>query len=221
MEVMAGKNYNGHTLLVANRGEIAVRILRTAKRMGLRTISVYTPDDAACPHVEMADVSVPLLPPMTNSFSGSQPTDIESAAYLSFDPFIQICMDYRVTLLHPGYGFLSENAEFAEAVIAAGVTWLGPSPRIIRTMGLKHEARKIVTDIASFSGDSALRVVPGSEGLVTSTEEAEEVAQKLGFPLLFKPSAGGGGLGMVVCKRPEDVMIAFESASSRAEVWFR
>jgi len=218
---MADKSHNGNTLLVANRGEIAVRILRTAKRMGLRTISVYTPADATSPHVEMADVSVPLLPPITNSFSGFQPTDIESAAYLSFDPFIQICMDYRVTLLHPGYGFLSENAEFAEMVIAAGVTWLGPSPNVIRTMGLKHEARKIITEVAGSTGELGLRVVPGSEGLITSTEEAEEVARKLGFPLLFKPSAGGGGLGMVVCKRPQDVITAFESASSRAEVWFR
>jgi len=217
---MVDKIHAGNTLLVANCGEIAVRILRTAKRMGLRTISVYTPADATSPHVEMADVSVPLLPPMAD-FSGSQPIDTESAAYLSFNLFIQICMDYRVTLLHPGYGFLSENAEFAEMVIAAGVTWLGPSPRVIRTMGSKHEARKIVTDVASSSGELGLRVVPGSEGLITSTEEAEEIARKLGFPLLFKPSAGGGGLGMVVCKRPEDVMTAFESASSRAKVWFR
>lgn len=215
---MADKNHVGHTLLVANRGEIAVRILRTANRMGLRTISVYTPADATSPHVEMADISVPLLPPMTKSFSGSQPTEIESAAYLSFDYFIQICMDYHVTLLHPGYGFLSENAEFAEMVIAAGVTWLGPSPRVIRTMGLKHEARKLVTDAASSSGEFGLRVVPGSNGLITSPEEAEEVARRLGFPLVFKPSAGGGGLGMVVCEQLENVMTAFESASRRAEV---
>ncbi|KAF5349974.1 hypothetical protein D9756_009200 [Leucocoprinus leucothites] len=192
-----------HTLLVANRGEIAVRIIRTAKKIGLRTVSVYTPADANSPQVTMADVSVVL--PLSSSDSTNSSSVTESAAYLCPGSFIQICKEHDVTLLHPGYGFLSENAEFAEMVIAAGVTWLGPSPSIIRAMGLKHEARKIVQDVANSSSElgTDLQVVPGSEGLVKNAEEAEEVR-------------GGGGLGMVVCEQLGDVKTAFENAARRA-----
>ncbi|KXN84654.1 Putative urea carboxylase [Leucoagaricus sp. SymC.cos] len=213
------------TLLIANRGEIAVRIIRTAKKMGIRTVSVYTPADAVSPHVTMADISValPLSSEDSNPTSTFANTSItESSAYLSPDSFLEICKVHDVTLLHPGYGFLSENAEFANMVTRAGVTWLGPSADVIRDMGLKHEARRIVKDVAKFSGDPELElcVVPGSDGLVKDGEEAEQMVRRIGLPVLFKASAGGGGLGMVVCERLEDVVSTFDSASMRAKSLF-
>jgi acetyl/propionyl-CoA carboxylase alpha subunit len=230
-----------HTLLVANRGEIAVRIIRTAKRMGIRTIGVYTPADAISPHVTLADLAIALPnPPPPDSIDLSDSNlatkvkastttmTTEGTAYLIPEPFIEICKKHDVTLLHPGYGFLSENAEFAEMVINAGVVWLGPKPNVIRNMGLKHEARKIVKDVAVADGSDgelvvgrselALKVVPGSEGLVKDAEEAKEVVRGIGLPVLFKASAGGGGLGMIVCEMIEDVEGAFENATRRAEV---
>ncbi|KAF9446428.1 hypothetical protein P691DRAFT_673636 [Macrolepiota fuliginosa MF-IS2] len=213
------------TLLVANRGEIAVRIIRTAKKLGLRTVSVYTPADAIAPHVTMADVSValpvPSLDPSSTDTSGPTSTT-EGTAYLAPSLILDICKSYNVTLVHPGYGFLSENAEFAEMVVGAGITWLGPSPSTIRMMGMKHEARRIVQEVAVGGRDAGLelRVVPGSGGLVKDVTGTREVVESIGLPVIFKASAGGGGLGMVVCESMEDVGVAFENASARAKNLF-
>lgn len=218
-----------HTLLVANRGEIAVRILRTAKKLGLRTVSVYTPSDATAPHVTMADVSVPLPLPPSHSTS-TNPTQkansasaTEGTAYLSPTPILEICKSQNVTLVHPGYGFLSENAEFAEVVVDAGMTWLGPSAESMRAMGMKHEARSIVQSVgeSEAGGGLELRVVPGSEGLLKDAGEVRKVVGRIGLPVIFKASAGGGGLGMVVCERMQDLAGAFENASARAKVGFQ
>lgn len=213
------KSFTNHTLLIANRGEIAVRIIRTAKKLGLRTVSVYTPSDSTAPHVTLADIAVALTPSSNNATTTTTTTTTEGTLYLSTTSIIEICKSHNVTLVHPGYGFLSENAEFAEKVVNAGIGWLGPRADTIRVMGMKHEARDIVKNAAAKGGTTdSLSVVPGSEGLVKDYGDAEEVVKKIGLPVIFKASAGGGGLGMIVCEKMEDVKGAFESASSRAKV---
>ncbi|THG95498.1 hypothetical protein EW026_g6173 [Hermanssonia centrifuga] len=145
-------------LLVANRGEIAVRILRTAKRLQIPTIAVYTQADATAPHVSLADESIALrsedLDPLSNS-----------RGYLDAEAILDVCKSRGVTLVHPGYGFLSENASFARSLEQAGITWLGPSADTIELMGLKHAARAAAIE-------ANVPVVPGSDGLVTDIEDA-------------------------------------------------
>ncbi|PPQ76382.1 hypothetical protein CVT26_015391, partial [Gymnopilus dilepis] len=189
----SSSRYDDHKLLVANRGEIAVRIIRTAKRLGLKTVSIYTPSDALSPHVLQADEAV-LLPIRGPDATGSEAqTASEATAYLSASAIIEICKAHAVALVHPGYGFLSENADFAQLVVDNGMTWLGPRPDVIRLMGIKHEARKVAVQ-------AGLEVVPGSEGLITTEEEALEVARELGYPVILKATAGGGGMGLVICR---------------------
>ena len=195
--------YDAHKLLVANRGEIAVRILRTAKKLGLRTVAIYTPSDALSPHVVLADEAIPL--PLANDAVS------EANAYLKGFSIISICQTHSVTLVHPGYGFLSENAEFARQVIDAGMTWLGPRPDVIHLMGMKHEARKVAIQ-------AGLGVVPGSDGLVTTVNDAVAVANKVGFPVILKATAGGGGMGMVVCFDESQLKDRFQTMKDRAKV---
>ncbi|KAF9562368.1 hypothetical protein CPC08DRAFT_749490 [Agrocybe pediades] len=190
-------------VLVANRGEIALRIIRTAKRLGIETVAIYTASDALSPHVLQADEAV-ALPPDASS---------ETAAYLNISSIISICRAHSVTLVHPGYGFLSENAEFATQVLANGIIWLGPQPEVIHRMGIKHEARKIVLE-------AGVEVVPGSEGLVKSEEEAIEVARRCGFPVMLKATAGGGGMGMVVCHDEGSLRSNLRSTQERAKSLF-
>lgn len=233
------------TLLIANRGEIAVRIIKTAKKMGIRTLSVYTPADALAPHVTMADISVPLPLPLAPSASSSSDGNLseagsattaaaavtEGTVYLNPKPLIDICKANNVTLVHPGYGFLSENPGFAEMVVDAGITWVGPSPAVMRAMGMKHEARSIVQNAAASANaelnnggrghsGTELQIVPGSNGLVKNANDAEEVVNGVGLPVIFKASAGGGGLGMIICERLEDVRGSFENATARAKVCY-
>jgi urea carboxylase len=189
-------------LLVANRGEIAVRILKTAKRLGLETVAIYSSSDSLSPHVTLADEAVPL--------STSCP---ESTAYLDIPTILSICKEHTVTLLHPGYGFLSENHEFASQVGDCGVTWVGPQPGIVRMMGLKHEAR----EIARMAG---VPLNPGSDGLI-SDENAVEVAKRIGYPVMLKATAGGGGLGMMICKNEEDLKERLVSTRARCKASFR
>ncbi|KAF7760920.1 hypothetical protein Agabi119p4_10329 [Agaricus bisporus var. burnettii] len=196
--------YEKHTLLIANRGEIALRIIRSAKKLALRTVSIYTPADATAPHVTLADTAVAL--PLS---SGTNAT--EGTSYLNPEAILDICKSHNVTLVHPGYGFLSENAEFAEMVEKAGMGWLGPRGETIKLMGLKHLARDTVKSVG-------LGVVPGSDGLVEGN--VEDIVKKIGLPVIFKASAGGGGLGMVVCEKMEDIGSAFEGARSRAKTLF-
>lgn len=195
--------YDTHKLLIANRGEIAARIIRTAKKLGLRTVAIYTPSDALSPHVVLADEAVPL--PLDNGAVS------EANAYLKGFSIISICQTHSVTLVHPGYGFLSENAEFARQVIDAGMTWLGPRPDVIHLMGMKHEARKVAIQ-------AGLEVVPGSDGLVTTVNDAVAVANKVGFPVILKATAGGGGMGMVVCSDESELKDRFQTTKDRAMV---
>ncbi|KAF9264321.1 urea carboxylase [Marasmius fiardii PR-910] len=192
-------------LLVANRGEIAVRIIYTAKKMGLRTISVYTPSDALSPHVSLADESVAI--PVN-------PNESESSAYRSVEDIISICKPYPVSLVHPGYGFISEDPDAAALFIKNGITWLGPKPDVIRTMGVKHQARALAVR-------AGVPVVPGSDGVVENEEDAVAVvAGKIGYPAILKATSGGGGMGMVVCESEAELRGKFQETVDRAKALF-
>ncbi|CAA7263887.1 unnamed protein product [Cyclocybe aegerita] len=194
-----------HKLLVANRGEIAVRIIRTAKRLGLKAVAIYTPSDALSPHVIQADQTIAL--------PTADPPSSEATAYLSAASIISICKQHTVTLVHPGYGFLSENADFAAQVIDSGMVWLGPRPEVIRSMGVKHIARKMAEE-------AGLEIVPGSKNLVASEVEALEVAERCGYPVVLKATAGGGGMGIFVCKDSIELQESFRSTKDRAKGLF-
>ncbi|KAJ7093306.1 allophanate hydrolase subunit 2-domain-containing protein [Mycena belliarum] len=196
-----------HKLLVANRGEIALRIIRTAKAEGLATVAVYTPSDALSPHVTLADEAVSL------SVLGNKP-EPESQAYLAGPRIVALAAAHGVTMLHPGYGFLAENAAFAQAVRDAGIAWLGPAPETIRTMGMKHLAREL-------AGKAGVACVPGSDALVGDVESAVGIARSLGFPVMLKASAGGGGMGMVVCEDEGALVDAFARVQARAGALFQ
>lgn len=199
--------YTSHKLLVANRGEIAVRIIRTAQRLGIATVAIYTSSDALSPHVAIADEAAHLQ----NCAGDQQQLASESKLYLSSATIISICKQYRVTMVHPGYGFLSENEEFALSVEAAQMIWLGPQPDVIRIMGLKHEARRL-------AANAGLQLVPGSQGLVNTLDEALNIANTIGFPVILKATAGGGGMGLIVCQNGSDLSKCFISAQERATV---
>lgn len=166
-------------ILVANRGEIALRVMRTAKEMGIKTVAVYSEADRNALHVRFADEAVCVGGPKS------------SESYLRGDVIIQVCQDLGVDAIHPGYGFLSENAGFAKAVQEAGITFIGPTPEAIELMGSKLAAKAAV---AKYN----IPMVPGTEHAITDVEEAKEIARQVGFPILIKASAGGGGKGMRV-----------------------
>lgn len=168
-------------ILIANRGEIALRILRTAKKLGIPTVGIYTLADAATPIVTQADEAYPIG-------DGSDPR-----AYLDMDAIVEIGVKSGATMVAPGYGFLSEKPEFVAKVEAAGMVFLGPTPHQMQSMGLKHEAREIAKK-------AGVPIVPGSAGVIETLEEAKEISAEIGFPVLIKASAGGGGMGISVCK---------------------
>lgn len=192
---------NLKTLLVANRGEIANRIIRTAKRLGIRTISIYTPADAASLHVGAADEAVLLSGP-------------DSKAYLDGDQIIEIAKSRNVDVIIPGYGFLSENTEFARQIADAGMVFAGPSPKAIDDFGIKHTAREL-------AAAADLPIVPGTKGLVQSQENAVAEANALGYPVMLKATAGGGGMGLLTCDTEEDVRKSFKTVQSRGETLFK
>src|SRR6202158_1485693 len=166
-------------VLIANRGEIALRIHRACKEMGIATVAVHSEADASAMHVRLADESVCI---------GPAPA---SKSYLNIPSIIAACEITGAQAIHPGYGFLSENARFAEIVTAHGYTFIGPKPEHIRMMGDKIAAKVAVRA-------AGMPVVPGSEGALASEAEALDAAEALGFPVLIKAAAGGGGRGMKV-----------------------
>lgn len=180
-------------ILVANRGEIAVRIMSTAKKMGIKTVAVYSEADRLAPHVKMADQAVCI---------GEAPS---SQSYLLGDKIIQVAKDLEVDAIHPGYGFLSENSKFAEACQANGITFIGPGSHAIEIMGSKLAAKETVKAYD-------IPMVPGLDEAITDVEEAKKVAQQVGFPILIKASAGGGGKGMRIVENIEE----FENQMQRA-----
>ncbi|MFM9136037.1 MAG: acetyl/propionyl/methylcrotonyl-CoA carboxylase subunit alpha, partial [bacterium] len=189
-------------ILVANRGEIARRVFRTARAMGLQTVAVYSEPDAGAPFVSEADVAVAL--------QGS--TSAET--YLDIAQVLAAARRTGADAVHPGYGFLSENPEFAEAVRDAGLTWIGPTPESIRAMALKVEAKRL-------AADAGVPLVPGSElADAVLGEEAAALAEDVGYPLLVKASAGGGGKGMRVVDEAGDLAEALASARREAQASF-
>ncbi|CAI7585960.1 unnamed protein product [Penicillium glandicola] len=189
------------TLLIANRGEIAVRIIKTAKTLGIRTIAIYTAADATSQHVLAADEAV-LLP------------GDDSTAYINGNAIIEISHSHQVDAIIPGYGFLSENVEFAEAIAKAGMVFVGPRPEAIEAFGLKHRAREIAVA-------AGVPIVPGTQGLLVTEDEAVEAASKLGYPVMLKATGGGGGMGLMICKSVEEVRESLAQVRSRGETLFK
>lgn len=184
-------------ILVANRGEIALRVMRTARRMGIATVAVYSEADRHSPHVTFADEAVCL---------GPAPS---SQSYLLGEKIIDAARSRGVDGIHPGYGFLSENAAFAEKVTAAGITFIGPSPESIVVMGSKLAAKEAVRKFN-------IPMVPGTDDAIGSVEEAREVCRKIGYPVLVKASAGGGGKGMRIVENEKELPGQIERATSEA-----
>ena len=188
-------------ILVANRGEIALRVMRSAKEMGIKTVAVFSEADRNALFVRYADEAVCIGPPPSNQ------------SYLLGDKIIEVCKQLGVDGIHPGYGFLSENADFAAAVKKAGITFIGPSPEAMDVMGDKLSAKAAAKKFN-------VPMVPGSEGLLKDLKEAVSVAKATGFPLLIKASAGGGGKGMRLVERIEDVEEQMKMAMSEAKSAF-
>lgn len=184
-------------VLVANRGEIAIRVMRTAKKMGIQTVAVYSEADRNAPHVKFADEAVCLGPPPSNQ------------SYLLGDKIIQIAKELDVDAIHPGYGFLSENADFAEAVEKNGLTFIGPKSHAIRVMGSKLAAKETVKKYD-------IPMVPGIDEAITDVNKALKIAKEIGFPILIKASAGGGGKGMRIVEKEADLESQMKRAISEA-----
>lgn len=188
-------------ILIANRGEIALRIMKTAQKMGIKTVAVYSEVDRHSPHVKFADEAV-LLGPAPSSES-----------YLVMEKVINAAKDTGADGIHPGYGFLSENATFAQMVEDNGITFIGPKPHAIKVMGNKLAAKEAVRDYD-------IPMVPGIEEAITDVTLAEKVAKEIGFPILIKASAGGGGKGMRVVEKLEDLPEQMQRAISEAQAAF-
>ena len=184
-------------ILIANRGEIALRVMRTAREMGIKTVAIFSEADRNAPHVKFADEAVCVGPPPS------------AQSYLLGDKIIQICKDLQVDAIHPGYGFLSENANFARKVGEAGLIFIGPSPESIDLMGDKLTSKHTV---AQYN----IPMVPGTPDAVTDRTVAKKKSQEIGYPVLIKASAGGGGKGMRVVEREEEFDEQMDRAVSEA-----
>lgn len=182
---------------MANRGEIAVRVMRTCRELGIATIAVYSDPDRTALHTVYATEAYPI---------GPGPS---AESYLRIDKIIEVAKKAKADAIHPGYGFLSERAAFAEACAEAGITFIGPSPHAIRTMGSKTVARQ--TMIAA-----GVPVVPGTAEPISSAAEVEKVAAQIGFPVMLKAAAGGGGRGMRLVRDPKDLVSSFTAAQREA-----
>src|SRR5579863_10761757 len=189
------------SVLVANRGEIARRVIRTARHMGIRAVAVYSDADADLPYVREADQAARIGP--------AQP----AKSYLDAAAIIEAAAQANARAVHPGYGFLAENAGFARQVLAAGLAWVGPDPGAIEQMGDKIRARNLTEK-------AGVPVSPGSREPVTDIKAALAEGERIGYPVMVKAAAGGGGIGMGVANNPADLSAAFDTARSRAERFF-
>ena len=192
------------SVLVANRGEIARRVIRTARRTGMKAVAVYSDADADLPYVREADQAVHI---------GAVPNPQPARSYLDAAAIIDAARQTGVAAVHPGYGFLAENADFARQVIAAGLTWVGPDPGAIEQMGDKIRARNLMER-------AGVPVSPGSREPVCDMAAAVAEADRIGYPVMVKAAAGGGGIGMGVAADEAGLRSAFETARSRAERFF-
>jgi acetyl-CoA carboxylase biotin carboxylase subunit len=190
-----------HKILIANRGEIALRVLRAAKELGIATVAVHSTADSDAMHVRLADESVCIGPPPARD------------SYLNIHQIVAACEITGADAIHPGYGFLSENAKFAEILEAHDITFIGPSAEHIRIMGDKIEAKNTARKLG-------IPVVPGSDGGVTDDEEAKRIAAEIGYPVLIKASSGGGGRGMKLARSEDDISEALSTARAEAKAAF-
>jgi len=188
-------------ILIANRGEIALRILSACKELEVKTVAVYSEADRNALHVRFADEAICIGPPRS------------SESYLNIPQVISAAEITNVDAIHPGYGFLSENANFAEVCEASHITFIGPTPEAIRMMGEKDRARAEM-------GAAGLPIIPGSPGVVEDEGMAEEIAGQIGYPLMIKAAEGGGGRGMRMVRRKEELLSAFQTARAEAEQAF-
>ena len=188
-------------ILIANRGEIALRIHRAAREMGIETVAVHSTADADAMHVRLADHAVCIGPPAAKD------------SYLNVAAIISAAEVTHADAIHPGYGFLSENAQFAEIVEAHGITWIGPKPEHIRTMGDKVEAKRT-------AGALGMPLVPGSDGAISDVDEALKIAADIGYPVIIKAASGGGGRGMKVCTGPDELPTLMQQAGTEAKAAF-
>ena len=188
-------------LLIANRGEIACRIIRTAKQLGIKTVAVYSEADRDALHVEMADEAVCIGPAAA------------AQSYLVIDKIIAAAKETGADAIHPGYGFLSENAAFPKALKKAGIVFVGPNPKAIEAMGDKIESKKL-------AAKANVSTVPGHLGVIEDADEAEKIADEIGYPVMIKASAGGGGKGMRIAYSRDEVAEGFASSKSEAKSSF-
>ena len=198
---MKKDNKKFQKVLVANRGEIALRIIRACKELKLQTVALYSPADKGSAHVLLADEAVPLEKnPVPES-------------YLNKKKVLEACQKTKATAIHPGFGFFSENAPFAKSCEEKGITFIGPSAKIISLMGNKLQARRVMEE-------AGVPIVPGSEGAVKDINSCIETAKKIGFPVLLKAAAGGGGKGMRVVHREKELDTALENTKREAKNFF-
>lgn len=188
-------------ILIANRGEIAARIIRTCKKIGIQTVAIYSEADADAPYVNMADEAYCIGKPRVHE------------SYLQIDKIIETAKAAGAEAIHPGYGLLSENAEFARNCEAASIVFIGPRPEVIEKMGSKVAARNAMKE-------AGVPVVPGTEAAVADASEAIAAAEQIGYPVMLKASAGGGGIGMQIVRNDEELLKAFEGNQKRAQMFF-
>jgi acetyl-CoA carboxylase, biotin carboxylase subunit len=188
-------------ILVANRGEIALRVICACKELGVRAVAIYSEADRNSLHVRFADEAICIGPPPTGK------------SYLNIPAVISAAEIANVDAIHPGYGLLSENANFAEVCETSGIKFIGPPPELIRLMGEKEKAREAMKK-------AGVPMLPGSDGIINTPEEAVEWARTIGLPVIIKASAGGGGRGMRIVRKEEDVMLLYQAAQSEAAAAF-
>ena len=188
-------------ILIANRGEIACRIMRSAQSMGIRCVAVYSEADAEAAHVRMADEAIAIGPAAS------------SKSYLDMTRIVEAARDSGAGAVHPGYGFLAENADFAEALAEAGVVFIGPGPAAIRAMGDKLESKRL-------AAAAGVNTIPGHDGIIADADEAVAVAAGIGYPVMLKATAGGGGKGMRIARNQAETRDGFEQAASEAQSSF-
>ena len=185
-------------VLIANRGEIAVRIIRACKQLGIATVAIYSDVDQESLHVQIADEAV--------CVGGAKSSD----SYLHMENIVSAAIETHAEAIHPGFGFLSENADFAELCQEVGLRFIGPQADVIRKMGNKSEARKTMIE-------AGVPVVPGSKGIINSVDHLKELAEEIGLPVLIKASSGGGGRGMRIARTADELVKGYETAKSEAK----
>src|SRR5665648_676768 len=188
-------------ILIANRGEIACRVIKTARKMGIKTVAVYSDADREALHVEMADEAVHIGPPPA------------AQSYLLIDKIVEACSKTGAEAVHPGYGFLSEREAFPLALAKAGVVFIGPNPKAIAAMGDKIESKKA-------AARASVSTVPGHLGVIADDKEAVKIANEIGYPVMIKASAGGGGKGMRIAWSESEVAEGFARSKSEAKSSF-